>query len=317
MMEFDDALQRFVAASLRPSPPVITLRHDPRVDGDDHMIYFINEEPGYIMRVTKPFALRHYSGLELQTRDIAIRRLIQEEYQARGLQCDHISSTVATQLLTEDKEYAASLETRLPGVCLELAHVTPATVKGFVDLMATMKAIDISTLEARLGISIPLREFPDLRQLRASAMKAWAGLIRQGHISAADYGDGVDDLIERETALIDQVGDHTPRKVLLHADIKDLHILVDAESGRITGILDWADASIGNPAEDISGLVLCVGAELATKIAQEVGYDSDEIMQGIVKARCERVLRLEEVLTGTDTESPLEWRKRQLAVALL
>ncbi|GES59616.1 hypothetical protein ATEIFO6365_0003089600 [Aspergillus terreus] len=316
-MEFDGALRKFVAASLCPSRPVVTLRHDPRIDGDDHMIYFIDEEPGYIMRVTKPFALRSYSGLELQTRDIAIRRVIQEEYQARGLPCNHISYTIATQLLSEDKEYAASLETRLSGVCLELAHVTPATVKGFVDFMATMKAIDINTLEARLGISIPSRGFPDLRQLRASAIEAWTRLVRQGHISAADYGDGVDDLIERKTALIDQIGDRTPRNVLLHADIKDLHILVDAESGRISGILDWADASIGNPAEDISGLVLCVGAELATKIAQEVGYDSHEIMQGIVKARCERVLRLEEVITGADTESPLEWRKRQLAVALL
>ncbi|KAG2414823.1 hypothetical protein HFD88_006011 [Aspergillus terreus] len=316
-MKFDGALQKFVAASLCPSRPVVTLRHDSRIDGDDHMVYFIDEEPGYIMRVTKPFAPRPYSGLELQTRDIAIRRMIQEEYQVRGLPCDHISYTIATQLLSEDKEYAASLETRLSGVCLELAHVTPATVKGFVDFMATMKAVDISTLEARLGISIPFREFPDLKQLRASAIEAWTRLVRQGHISAADYGDGVDDLIERKTALIDQIGDCTPRNVLLHADIKDLHILVDAENGRITGILDWADASIGNPAEDISGLVLCVGAELATKIAQEVGYDSHEIMQGIVKARCERVLRLEEVITGADTESPLEWRKRQLAVALL
>ena len=29
---------------------------------------------------------------------------------------------------------------------------------------------------------------------------------------------------------------------------------------------------------------------------------SHEIMQGIVKARCERVLRLEEVITGADAE---------------
>jgi hypothetical protein len=55
--------------------------------------------------------------------------MVQEEYQALGLPCDHISSTVATQLLTEDKECVASLETRLPGICLELVHVTPATLR--------------------------------------------------------------------------------------------------------------------------------------------------------------------------------------------
>ncbi|KAL4891128.1 hypothetical protein BDV59DRAFT_74361 [Aspergillus ambiguus] len=314
---FNEALQNFVAASLHPSPPVITLSHDPSIDGDDHTVYFIIEKPEYILRVTKPFALRTCSGLEMQARDIAVRRMIQEGYQACGLPWDHISDTIATQLLSEDGEYAASLDTRLQGVHLDPAHVTPATLQGFVDLLRIMKAVDIGSLEERVGFRIPCREFPDLRQLRAVALEAWARLVRQGHISAVDYGDGVKDLLERKTALIDEVGREPPRNVLLHSDIKELHVLVDADSGRITGILDWADASIGNPAEDISGLVLCVGANFATRIAEEVGYLPHEIIQGIVKARCERVLRLDEVLQGKDTVSPVEWRKRQLAVALL
>jgi aminoglycoside phosphotransferase (APT) family kinase protein len=42
---------------------------------------------------------------------------------------------------------------------------------------------------------------------------------------------------------------------LSHNDLGIEHVLVDAESGRITGILDWTDAAITDPARDL-GLIL-------------------------------------------------------------
>lgn len=37
---------------------------------------------------------------------------------------------------------------------------------------------------------------------------------------------------------------------ILHADLSPGHVLVDLERGRLTGIIDWGDAIIGDPARD-------------------------------------------------------------------
>jgi aminoglycoside 2''-phosphotransferase len=44
-----------------------------------------------------------------------------------------------------------------------------------------------------------------------------------------------------------------PRLVPIHADLDEEHLLVD-ESGRLVGIIDWGDATIGDPALDFAGL---------------------------------------------------------------
>jgi aminoglycoside 2''-phosphotransferase len=41
--------------------------------------------------------------------------------------------------------------------------------------------------------------------------------------------------------------------VLLHRDLTAEHILYDPERGTLTGIIDWGDASIGDPAFDFTG----------------------------------------------------------------
>jgi len=45
--------------------------------------------------------------------------------------------------------------------------------------------------------------------------------------------------------------------VLIHADLNCEHILFDAQQQCITGIIDWEDAAIGDPAMDFAGLLDC------------------------------------------------------------
>lgn len=42
----------------------------------------------------------------------------------------------------------------------------------------------------------------------------------------------------------------TYEPVLLHGDLSPEHLLVDAVRGEITGVIDWGDVAIGNPARD-------------------------------------------------------------------
>ncbi|MYR63872.1 phosphotransferase, partial [Streptomyces sp. SID625] len=54
--------------------------------------------------------------------------------------------------------------------------------------------------------------------------------------------------------------------VLVHHDLKGEHLVLSPD-GRVRGVLDWTDAVIGDPAEDIAGLALAVGSPAAVRAA--------------------------------------------------
>jgi hypothetical protein len=256
------------------------------------------------------------------TFDIAIRNLIRDQYRARGLSADAIPISVASRFLSQDGVYAASLETRLPGVGLHLVRPTEETVRGLVELVSVLKGVGMVDLEAEMGAGVPRIPFPELRNLREKAIQVWRRLVGNGQVAGHEYGveDGIEieELIERKTEFIDVVPpqDGSSDRVLVHNDFKGEHFLVDPDSGRITGILDWADAGIGYPATDIAGLVLTVGTRLAARIAAEVGYGTEEILRGVMLARCGCVLRLDERLDGGNEFMPLDLLRDQLALSL-
>lgn len=57
-----------------------------------------------------------------------------------------------------------------------------------------------------------------------------------------------------------------PGAVVIHNDLKGEHLTVTPD-GRVRGALDWSDAVIGDPAEDIAGLSIAVGARAAVRAA--------------------------------------------------
>ncbi|MBK9711046.1 MAG: phosphotransferase [Kouleothrix sp.] len=53
------------------------------------------------------------------------------------------------------------------------------------------------------------------------------------------------------------------RPALAHCDLSGDHILVDPAGGTVSGIIDWGDAAIGDPALDFTGLLDDYGAGFA------------------------------------------------------
>lgn len=286
------------------------------------MIFLIDSNPDYIVRVTKPRedGSRSYNGKQMQARDIALRRQIQDEYRARCLDEHIIPCSIGTWQLSDDGEYVASLETKLRGSGLHHAPVSELTVQGLKSFLSVLKSINGKELEQNLGTKMPSIPFPNYKLLRESAIEAWTRLVERGQVSVKDIGDQqpMIGLLEKKTAVLEKIeflsSEYSP--ALVHNDIKGEHILVDPQSGRITGILDWADAGIGNPAVDIAGLVLTVGNDLAKRIAREVGYGENQILQGVLQARCECVLRLDDRLNGGDKLSPVGLLRDQLFLSL-
>jgi aminoglycoside 2''-phosphotransferase len=58
--------------------------------------------------------------------------------------------------------------------------------------------------------------------------------------------------------------------VLLHRDLGMDHVLFDETAGQITGVIDWGDASLGDPAFDITGILADLGEGMAQAVLE--GY---------------------------------------------
>ncbi|MDF2267589.1 phosphotransferase [Streptomyces coacervatus] len=81
--------------------------------------------------------------------------------------------------------------------------------------------------------------------------------------------------------------------------------------GRVRGILDWTDAAVGDPAEDIAGLAIAVGSPAAVRAATLAGYAARPCLRGLWLARCDTVVRLAECLDRRDA-GPLPLLRSQL-----
>lgn len=63
---------------------------------------------------------------------------------------------------------------------------------------------------------------------------------------------------------------------LIHRDlVPGDHILCDPATGRLAGIIDWGDASIGDPALDFTGLLCDLGRAFAERVAASYQGDID------------------------------------------
>jgi aminoglycoside 2''-phosphotransferase len=72
---------------------------------------------------------------------------------------------------------------------------------------------------------------------------------------------------------------HTP--ALIHGDLGQQHILFDPAAGRISGVLDWGIAGLGDPAHDYGVLINCYGESLVRRMARY----TPEIRELIDRAR--------------------------------
>lgn len=63
---------------------------------------------------------------------------------------------------------------------------------------------------------------------------------------------------------------------LIHGDLGSDHILYDYEKRKISGIIDFGDIQIGDPAYDFIGLYICYGADFTEKVFSKYTAQKDE-----------------------------------------
>ncbi|MGX2993870.1 aminoglycoside phosphotransferase family protein [Streptomyces sp. JNUCC 64] len=289
----DEEARRLVRAALEgaPTAPDGAASDGPRVRPVDEGGEFFGWWAGarHVLRL----APDRDASLRLR-RELRLRELIRRQLTVP------VPVSVASGLWNGSLAY--TLDQRLPGASGEDAPVSAA---GESDLAALLSGLRETSARDALALGVPRVPPRSLDKLRADARHAAWLLVPDREFDVA----GLARLTPHAVA---QLAPH-PGETLTHADLKGEHLRVTGD-GRVCGVLDWTDAGVGDPAEDIGGLAVSVGAPAAVRAATLAGYGARACLRGLWLARCDTVIRLAERLHGTD-DSPVPLLRAQLARA--
>ncbi|MFE2514492.1 aminoglycoside phosphotransferase family protein [Streptomyces mirabilis] len=196
-----------------------------------------------------------------------------------------------------------TLDTRLRGRSGEVQDVSAVGEADLAGLLTGLREVPVRQAEA---LGVPRAAPRSLEELRTAAERAAEGLA-----AADEFDPGRLAQLTRPAA--GQLAAQTAAAVLVHHDLKGEHLVVSAD-GRVRGVLGWADAVLGDPAEDIAGLAIAVGAPAAVRAATLADYGARPCLRGLWLSRCDTVIRLAERLRGRG-EGPLPLLRTQLGRA--
>ncbi|MEV6123221.1 aminoglycoside phosphotransferase family protein [Streptomyces sp. NPDC052077] len=241
---------------------------------------------------------RHVLRLALDRETAVLRR---RELRLRELVRPHLPVGMPTSVA--HGEWAPglpyTLDTVLPGGTAEEHSVSAV---GEADLAALLTGLREVPVHRAATLGVPLTAPRSLEVLRRSAEQA------SGRLAEADEFDAAHRERLRRVATA-QLGTPPGTAVLVHRSLSGEHLVVRAD-GRVRGVLGWADAVLGDPAEDIAGLAASVGSPAAVRAATLAGYGARSCLRGLWLARCDTVVQLADALAGGPAAAPPRPRAR-------
>ncbi|MEU9608980.1 aminoglycoside phosphotransferase family protein [Streptomyces sp. NPDC048057] len=272
-----DAVRRLLSLE---SPPVLPVRRV--AEGSEHVTWTIGRDRVLRMAVDEETS-------ERQRREVRLRDALRE----------HLPVAVPRSLASGEwaPGLAYTVDGLLPGLSAERRTVSGTGEQDLSGLLAGLRSYDADSA-GEDGLGLPSEPWRDLAGLTARAQVAARQLAADREFDPT--------LVERR---LHTPPDPEPSAVLLHNDLKGEHLLVD-EDGALTGVLDWTDAALGDPAEDVAGLALSVGASAAVRAAALASYGPQVCLRGLWLARCDTLLNLADALYGQD-DSPIPLLRSQ------
>ena len=223
-------------------------------------------------------------------REAALRR--RRELRLRDLVRPYLPLAVPTSVAHGEWAPGLSytLDTKVPGGTADEHDVSAVGEADLAGLLTGLRGVPVRQAEA---LGVPRTAPRSLESLRRAAEKA-------AHVLAgADEFDPVR-LHQLSAPAAVQLAAQPGTAVLVHHGLKGEHLVVSAD-GRVRGVLDWTDAAVGDPAEDIAGLAVAVGSPAAVRAATLAGYGARPCLRGLWLARCDTVLHLAERVEHRDT----------------
>ncbi|MBZ3904667.1 aminoglycoside phosphotransferase family protein [Streptomyces griseiscabiei] len=178
-----------------------------------------------------------------------------------------------------------TLDTRLPGGTAEDHEVSAVGEADLAALLTGLREVPPRQAEA---LGVPRLAPRSLEALRAAAGRAARLLAEADEFDTGRLGQLPAANAAQLTA---------PGAVLVHHGLTGDRLVLSAD-GRVRGVLDWADAALGDPAEDIAGLATAVGSPAAVRAATLAGYGARPCLRGLWLARCDTVIALAEGVRG-------------------
>ncbi|MFF9175180.1 phosphotransferase [Streptomyces sp. NPDC014793] len=219
-------------------------------------------------------------------RDASARR--RRELRLRDLVRPHVPVTVPVSVAHGDwaPGLAYTLDTVVPGGTADEHDVSAVGEADLAGLLGGLRAVPVRQAEA---LGVPRTAPRSLDALRRMAVQA------AERLAAADEFDAARLHLTPPGAA--QLAAQHGTAVLTHHGLIGEHVVVSAD-GRVRGVLDWTEAALGDPAEDIAGLAVAVGSPAAVRAATLAGYGPRPCLRGLWLARCDTVLRLAGHLEG-------------------
>jgi aminoglycoside phosphotransferase (APT) family kinase protein len=138
-------------------------------------------------------------------------------------------------------------------------------------LLAALHAIPVERFDRLVGLDdLPLLQWRDEAAAQYPSVRA---------LVPAGYRPEVEAFLRA-----DPPGDDHPL-VFSHNDLGIEHILVDPGSGTVTGVIDWGDAAIVDPAYDLGLLLRDLGPDALAAALREYGDDAPA-ERALFYARC-------------------------------
>ncbi|WP_416967758.1 aminoglycoside phosphotransferase family protein [Streptomyces sp. 4F14] len=270
-----DTVRRLAHSLLKNGDPGVR----PVTEGEGHSTWWVGAR--HVLRLAPD-------------RDAALRQ--RRELRLRDVVRPHVPVAVPTSVA--HGEWAPgltyTLDTLVPGGTAEEHDVSAV---GEADLAGLLGGLREVTARQAESLGVPRAAPRSLEALRRMAVQA------AERLAAADEFDAAR-LAQLTPPGAAQLASQPGTAVLVHHRLRGEHLVVSAD-GRVRGVLDWTAAVLGDPAEDIGGLVLAVGSGAAVRAATLAGYGPRPCLRGLWLARCESVIRLADRLDGPPAALPL------------
>ncbi|MCS0602153.1 phosphotransferase [Streptomyces sp. LP11] len=223
-------------------------------------------------------------------RDASVPR--RRELRLRDLVRPHVPVTVPVSVAHGDwaPGLACTLDALVPGGTAEEHDVSAVGEADLAGLLTGLRAVPVRQAET---IGVPRTAPRSLEALRRMAVHA------AERLAAADEFDAAR-LQQLTPAGATQLAAQPGHAVLTHHALVGEHVVVSAD-GRVRGVLDWTEAAVGDPAEDIARLAVAVGSPAAGRAATLAGYGPRPCLRGLWLARCDTVMHLTAHLEGRAT----------------
>ncbi|MFE2881776.1 phosphotransferase family protein [Streptomyces sp. NPDC059272] len=257
----------------------------PVTEGGEHTTWWVGSHHVLRLAPNREAALR-------QRRELRLRDLV------RPCLPVAVPTSVASGEWAPGLTY--TLDTKVPGRSGEDQDVSAVGEADLAGLLTGLREVPARQAET---LGVPRAAPRSLEALRRTAERAAERLAAVDEFDAARLHQ-----LTQPGAI--QLAAQPGTAVLVHHDLKGEHLVVSSD-GRVRGVLDWTDAAVGDPAEDIAGLALAVGSPAAVRAATLAGYGARPCLRGLWLARCDTVIRLADHLKGRDT-GPLPLLRTQL-----